>query len=219
MTFCFFQLGRAAPTRIERLSDYYLVSSSRHIDLPAEGMGRNNPHKNATGLTENYDATLERKRKERINHSAYNLPNVDVHGTFAVVAVVFVVYPVIQWALGQATMMRLLLLAAVVLAKQEYGECHLYRSAVIAPNGSPPPPAGRSRPSQGSPETQSPSRRVARAVRRRLLRAMLNDYRRVYAAGTLYARSMRKPLCQHSREPHLGPRGDPRCTPWAATPC
>ena len=102
MTFCFFQLGRAAPTRIERLSDYYLVSLSRHIDLPAEGMGRNNPHKNATGLTENYDDIWKRKRKERINHSAYNLPNVDVHGIlFAVVAVVFVVYPVIQWALGR----------------------------------------------------------------------------------------------------------------------
>ena len=31
-----------------------------------------------------------------------NLPNVDVHGIlFAVVAVVFVVYPLIQWALGR----------------------------------------------------------------------------------------------------------------------
>ena len=28
--------------------------------------------------------------------------------------------------------MRVLLLAAVVLAKQKYEECHLYRSAVIA---------------------------------------------------------------------------------------
>ena len=45
-----------------------------------------------------------RKRKERINHSAYNLPNLDVHGIlFAVVAVVFVVYPLIQWALGRYT--------------------------------------------------------------------------------------------------------------------
>ena len=29
-------------------------------------------------------------------------------------------------------MMRVLLFAAVVLAKQKYEECHLYRSAVIA---------------------------------------------------------------------------------------
>ena len=29
-------------------------------------------------------------------------------------------------------MMRVLLLAAAVLAKQKYEECHLYRSAVIA---------------------------------------------------------------------------------------
>ena len=44
----------------------------------------------------------KRKRKERLNQSAYNLPNVDVHGIlFAVVAVVFVVYPLIQWALGR----------------------------------------------------------------------------------------------------------------------
>ena len=65
-------------------------------------MGRNNPHRNATGLTENYDDIWKRKRKERIDHSAYNLPKVDVHGIlFAVVAVVFVVYPLIQWALGR----------------------------------------------------------------------------------------------------------------------
>ena len=44
----------------------------------------------------------KRKRKERPDQSAYNLPNVDVHGIlFAVVAVVFVVYPLIQWALGR----------------------------------------------------------------------------------------------------------------------
>ena len=44
----------------------------------------------------------KRKRKERVDHTAYNLPNVDVHGIlFAVVAVVFVVYPLIQWALGR----------------------------------------------------------------------------------------------------------------------
>ena len=44
----------------------------------------------------------KRKRKERVNHSPSNLPTVDVHGIlFAVVAVVFVVYPLIQWALGR----------------------------------------------------------------------------------------------------------------------
>ena len=42
-----------------------------------------------------------RQRKERINQSAYNLPNVDVHGIlFAVVAIIFVVYPLAQRALG-----------------------------------------------------------------------------------------------------------------------
>ena len=44
----------------------------------------------------------KRKRKERPNHSPSTLSNVDVHGIlFAVVAVVFVVYPLIQWALGR----------------------------------------------------------------------------------------------------------------------
>ena len=44
----------------------------------------------------------KRQRTERIDHSAYNLPKVDVHGIlFAVVAVVFVVYPLAQWALGR----------------------------------------------------------------------------------------------------------------------
>ena len=43
----------------------------------------------------------KRHRKERINYSPSKL-NVDVHGIlFAVVAVVFVVYPLIQWALGR----------------------------------------------------------------------------------------------------------------------
>ena len=63
-------------------------------------MGRHkftHPVKNAPG-TDHW----KRQRKERINQSAYNLPNVDVHGIlFAVVAVVFVVYPLIQWALGR----------------------------------------------------------------------------------------------------------------------
>jgi hypothetical protein len=44
----------------------------------------------------------KRKRKERIDQSPYNLPNVDVPGLiFAVLAVVFVVYPLAQWALGR----------------------------------------------------------------------------------------------------------------------
>ena len=44
----------------------------------------------------------KRKRKERIDQSPYNLPNVDVPGLiFAVVFVVFVVYPLAQWALGR----------------------------------------------------------------------------------------------------------------------
>ena len=44
----------------------------------------------------------KRQRKERINYSPYDLPKVDVHGIlFALVAVVFVVYPLAQWALGR----------------------------------------------------------------------------------------------------------------------
>ena len=71
-------------------------------------MGRNK----VASFTTEYDALRpaarqgndpwKRQRKERINHSPTNLPNVDVHGIlFAVVAVVFVVYPLIQWALGR----------------------------------------------------------------------------------------------------------------------
>ena len=42
----------------------------------------------------------KRKRKERINQPPSTL-NVDVHGIlFALVAIVFVVYPLAQWALG-----------------------------------------------------------------------------------------------------------------------
>ena len=49
-----------------------------------------------------FDNIWKRQRKERINHSPSILQNVDVHGIlFAVVAVVFVVYPLIQWALGR----------------------------------------------------------------------------------------------------------------------
>ncbi len=47
------------------------------------------------------DSHWKRQRKERINQPPAKL-NVDVHGIlFAVVAVVFVVYPLIQWALGR----------------------------------------------------------------------------------------------------------------------
>ena len=70
-------------------------------------MGRSNKK-----LYQSYDAigqacreggdVWRRQRKERPNQSAYNLPNVDVHAIlFAVVAVVFVVYPLMQWALGR----------------------------------------------------------------------------------------------------------------------
>ena len=71
-------------------------------------MGRNK----VASFTAEYDALhpaarqgndpWKRQRKEHVNHSPSNLPNVDVHGIlFAVVAVVFVVYPLIQWALGR----------------------------------------------------------------------------------------------------------------------
>ena len=74
----------------------------------AEGMGRNRMNKGkmdmnraAMGEPLKYDDIWKRQRKERINHSPSKL-NVDVHGIlFAVVAVVFVVYPLIQWALGR----------------------------------------------------------------------------------------------------------------------
>ena len=48
------------------------------------------------------DHPWKRKRPERIDQSPpYNLPNVDVHGIlFALVAVVFVVYPLAQYFLG-----------------------------------------------------------------------------------------------------------------------
>ena len=64
--------------------------------------GKKDMNRAAMGEPLKYDDIWKRQRKERIDHSAYNLPNVDVHGIlFAVVAVVFVVYPLIQWALGR----------------------------------------------------------------------------------------------------------------------
>ena len=52
-------------------------------------------------LSQGVDSSWKRQRTERINHSAPKL-NVDVHGIlFAIVAVVFVIYPLAQWALGR----------------------------------------------------------------------------------------------------------------------
>ena len=66
----------------------------------ALGMGKSKNKRFQDGR--NQADPWSRQRTEQIDHSAYNLPNVDVHGIlFAVVAVVFVVYPLIQWALGR----------------------------------------------------------------------------------------------------------------------
>ena len=78
-------------------------------------------------------------------------------------------------------MMRLLLLAAVVLAKQEYEECHLYRSAVIARE------RGHRRllPKPITTKPRKPKNSITFLVVSRArsgtdwLRAMLNDHRRV----------------------------------------
>ena len=44
----------------------------------------------------------KRKRKDRIDNQTPSTLNVDVHAIlFALVAVVFVVYPLAQWALGR----------------------------------------------------------------------------------------------------------------------
>ena len=46
-------------------------------------------------------ADFKRKRSTRNQAPPPTLPNVDVHGIlFAVVAIVFVIYPLAQWALG-----------------------------------------------------------------------------------------------------------------------
>ena len=64
--------------------------------------GKKDMNRAAMGEPLKYDDTWKRQRKQRVNHSPSNLPNVDVHGIlFVVVAVVFVVYPLIQWALGR----------------------------------------------------------------------------------------------------------------------
>ena len=49
----------------------------------------------------NYSLDIERKRPTRDQAPPPTFPNVDVHGIlFAIVAIVFVVYPLAQWALG-----------------------------------------------------------------------------------------------------------------------
>ena len=49
----------------------------------------------------NYSLDIERKRPTRNQAPPPTLPNVDVYGIlFAIVAVVFVAYPLAQWALG-----------------------------------------------------------------------------------------------------------------------
>ena len=63
--------------------------------------GKKDQNRQAMGEPLKYDDIWKRQRKERINQPPSKL-NVDVHGIlFAVVAVVFVVYPLIQWALGR----------------------------------------------------------------------------------------------------------------------
>ena len=63
--------------------------------------GKKDMNRAAMGEPLKYDDIWKRQRKERINHSAYNLPNVDVHGILFAVVTVFVVYPLMQWALGR----------------------------------------------------------------------------------------------------------------------
>ena len=67
-------------------------------------MGRNNKSKNGfcdVWEREKGQDFWKRERKERINQPPSTL-NVDVHGIlFAIVAVVFVVYSLAQWALGR----------------------------------------------------------------------------------------------------------------------
>ena len=136
-------------------------------------------------------------------------------------------------------MMRVLLLAAAVLAKQKYEECHLYRSAVIARE------RGHRRllPKPITTKPRKPKNSITFLVVSRArsgtdwLRAMLNDHRRVCmdpvgvvsriykflgveAHATrpdLYARSMRRPLSEYVEnldEVREALRG----TPWAADP-
>ena len=52
------------------------------------------------GATQRDLVDFKRKRPTR-NQASSTLPNVDVHGIlFAIVLIVFVVYPLAQWALG-----------------------------------------------------------------------------------------------------------------------
>ena len=64
-------------------------------------MGRG---KNPVGIEKgNYgDRLSDAKRERPARYQPSKLPNIDVHGIlFAIVAVVFVVYPIAQWALGR----------------------------------------------------------------------------------------------------------------------
>ena len=48
------------------------------------------------------DRGCDAKRERPVRYQPSKLPNIDVHGIlFAIVAVVFVVYPLAQWALGR----------------------------------------------------------------------------------------------------------------------
>ena len=67
-------------------------------------MGRGNSQKKAPVFAKDHTGPQEAWKRER--RTRYQAPpptlNVDVHGIlFAVVAVVFVVYPLMQWALGR----------------------------------------------------------------------------------------------------------------------
>ena len=107
--------------------------------------------------------------------------------------------------------MRVLLLAAAAMAT--YEECHLYRSAVIARE------RGHRRllPKPITTKPRKPRNSITFLVVSRArsgtdwLRAMLNDHRRVYAAGPL--RAVHAEAAERVRgEPRRGPRG----APWDA---
>ena len=154
-----FSARATAPTR-ERLSDY-IWSLSRHIDLPAEGMGRNNPHKNTTGLTENDDIGKGSAGADQC--SAYNLPNVDVHGIL--LAVVAVVRSVPRDPVGTRPLNNDAPPPSRRSGACEAGTRSATSTAARDRARRSPPPCRQMRPSQGSPETQSPSSSCRRAVR------------------------------------------------------
>ena len=77
-------------------------------------MGRGNQNKRAWQVPINVDIAkrdlgvkgkplidFKRQRRPTRNQASSTFPNVDVHGIlFALVAIVFVIYPLAQWALG-----------------------------------------------------------------------------------------------------------------------